>query len=97
MGDRIEMAKEYEKRTNIYEPVAVMTWFTAEGVMMPKLIKYEDKSGTRHTVDNIDAKIISENQTTTVVYKCKAMDYEFIKEFRLIFFVKDHKWKICFQ
>lgn len=77
--------------------VAVGCWFTSTGESIPKLIKWKDDDCTIHTINNITVlcktpKIFYGN--STMEYVCRLVSNNTVKTVKLIFFIKDYKWRM---
>ncbi len=101
MGFSLEPQREklQERRAQgSFRNVAVMCWFTSSGKAIPKLIKYEDENGVRHTVNHIE--IISYDKKfyagiDALKYKCRAEFTGIMKEFILMFHPDGTIWEMA--
>ena len=82
------------------EAVACGIWFTSTGVMMPKLLKYQDSRGVIKSLTDIRV-ITSEKKhycgIPTAEYVCEGSLEGYVRRFRLIYYMEKNEWKILWK
>lgn len=82
------------------EDVGVLTWFTATGKVIPKLLKVRMEDGQIYAIENI--KVIGRDHThycglTANTFNCSAMLGARCYYFRLIYYLRNQEWKIVWN
>lgn len=84
MGAAKEKTHERRIKGN-YKPAAVLTWFSASGNQIPKLVKFEDDEGCIQTIRQLDVLKYEEKRYAgikSVRYDCvcviQGIQYQFI-------------------
>ena len=75
--------------------VACLTWFTRSGNAIPLSVKYEGEDSQIYEAKNINIKSSSEKfycGIASVEYICEAKFSGLMKEFKLNYYLTDHKW-----
>lgn len=79
------------------EDIACGVWFTSQGHTMPKLVKFQDKDGGLHTIDNIHVVCSSRKNfcgVPAIEYECTTIKEDMKYSFKLIFYVEQCRWKM---
>ena len=75
--------------------VACDCWFSISGDMVPRLIRFEDEEGNRHSISEIQV-LYSErrnfNGIPSVYYRCNIIFRNMKFEVSLIFFIERCQW-----
>lgn len=82
------------------EAVACYVWFTSEGEVMPKRMKYKDPEGNIQEVRNI--RVLSHKQNNycgipAIRYECSCCLFGREWEFSLIYYLERHEWKLLWK
>lgn len=85
------------KRT--VEEIACGVLFTSTGVIMPKLVKYQDEEGLLHTISQIHVLTQEKKYYCGIPiqeYRCSTVlrNQEYL--FRLYYYLEQNCWKISF-
>lgn len=79
-----------------YKNAAVWCQFTAEGRIIPFIMKYTESSGQMITVEHIHVKQCDKKFYTGILvwkYRCEAMCGRTMKSFVLLFYPEECLWK----
>lgn len=95
-GNGMEEEKLQEKAiAGRYQKVAVGCWFTSTGRGIPKLVKYEDEAGFRHTLDHIQVIRTEQKYYGGILsrkYVCSAVVGERKQDFILLYYPVENTW-----
>lgn len=84
----------------IQEAIACGVWFTSRGRILPKSIKFEDKSGVYHTLSGIHVSSESKKfycGIPTIEFECDTIYNDREIAFRLLYYVEENEWKILWK
>ena len=77
--------------------VACLSWFTRSGKVLPIAVKYQGDDGQIYEAKHIKIKTVSDKfycGIASVEYICEAKFSGLLKEFKLIYYLEEHKWKM---
>lgn len=98
MGFAIGTQKEKLEEKEInghYQKVAVGCWFTAKGRVIPKMLKYEDKDGLRHTLNDIHVLRSEQKHYAGIFmqkYDCCVVTNGQMRNFLLLYHPGENTW-----
>ena len=78
-----------------YLKVAVGCWFTVSGKSMPWIIKYEDSTGYRHTLNNIRVLSTEQKHYAGILlhkYRCRVEINDRSQEITLLYHPGENIW-----
>lgn len=76
-------------------PIAVKSWFTSSGSMIPLSFKFEGDDGELYYVQNLRVKSSEEKHYAGIPsrdFNCTAILGGLEKEFRLVYYPNDCRW-----
>lgn len=82
------------------EPVACYVWFTSNGQVIPKRLKYLDAEGCVQEIRGIHVVSSSEKNycgIPTVEYDCSCVIGNREYTFRLLYYLERHIWKLLWK
>ena len=80
--------------------IACGVWFTSNGTVIPKMIKYQDGEGELHTVSNLHVLTCTKKNycgIPTIEYLCSTSVGMNHYEFHLLFYIEKQEWKILWK
>lgn len=99
IGINSQNTEEGELKRNL-ENVACGVWFTSQGNIMPKLIKYQDKDGLVHTISHIRIRSHEKKYYCGIPiqeYHCSSCHENQEYLFRLYYYLETNCWKISWE
>ncbi len=103
MGFAIGTAEEKRQEKAVrghYRKVAVGCWFTSTGRALPQMVKYEDDTGFRHMLNNIQVITSEQSYYAGVLarkYVCRSVIDERQQDFILLYHPVENTWDMIIQ
>lgn len=91
---------DYGEIKGSQEAIACGVWFTSKGVVMPKLIKYQDDQQEIRTINNIHVICFKEKNycgIPTLEYECSTLIGTCQYYFHLLYYIERQEWKILWK
>lgn len=98
MGFAVGMEEEKQQEKAVrghYQKVAVGCWFTSTGKAIPQMIKYEDETGCRHMLKNIQVLKTEQKYYAGILsqrYDCNAVMEDRVRQFTLLYHPGENTW-----
>lgn len=99
IGTNTQKADEGKLKRTV-EEIACGVWFTSTGVVMPKLVKYQDEEGLLHTISQI--RVLTQDKKfycgiPIQEYRCSTVVENQEYRFRLYYYLETSCWKISWE
>lgn len=82
------------------QEIACDCWFTSQGQITPRFVKYQDAEGFIHKIYDIQVHTRGKKNfcgINTMEFECSAINNGFEYRFRLLYQTKECKWKIIWE